>query len=146
MQAPLFIAASALCIVGVLSAPPSKPTTKEIVHATSKKCGAQTKATQEQLGLVYTDALPKDEVERCYLECVFAEVGVVKDNKFSEEGSLKLSELTFRDPKEKHLADQLIATCSKEIAVKSEEKCSLGRAVRECFAKHGKEVKFFPHA
>uniref|UniRef100_A0A146MBZ0 Uncharacterized protein n=1 Tax=Lygus hesperus TaxID=30085 RepID=A0A146MBZ0_LYGHE len=83
---------------------------------------------------------------QCYLQCVYTGVGVIKDGKFSEEGGKKLVALRFHDAKEKELANKLIATCAKEIKAKDGEKCSLGRAVRECFVNHGKQVNFFPSA
>nr|AXU25082.1 odorant-binding protein 17 [Cyrtorhinus lividipennis] len=145
MQNTLFLVASALLIAFVAAAP-NKPSVKDLVQGVSKKCAAQTKASAEQSKLAFSQGIPKDETEKCYLECVYSGVGLIKDNKFNDQGGKKLVELRFQEAKQKELANKLIATCAKEIAAKENEKCSLGRAVRECFATHGKQVNFFPSA
>uniref|UniRef100_A0A0K8SW73 Uncharacterized protein n=2 Tax=Lygus hesperus TaxID=30085 RepID=A0A0K8SW73_LYGHE len=135
MHAAFVLIGSALLVAFVSGAPSAN--VKEIVQNVSKKCAAETKASPEQAKIAVSQHIPKDDVERCYLQCVYTGVGVIKDGKFSEEGGKKLVALRFHDAKEKELANKLIATCAKEIKAKDGEKCSLGRAVRECFVNHG---------
>ncbi|XP_014243718.1 uncharacterized protein LOC106663413 [Cimex lectularius] len=124
----------------------SEHSVKEKVLALSKKCAADNKVSADQAKLAFTQNLPKDEHERCYLECVYTGVGVVHSGAFSLDGANKLVAARFTNPKEKEAAGQLVSTCAKEITQKGGEKCSLGHTVRECFVRHGKQVDFFPTA
>uniref|UniRef100_A0A224XNA0 Putative odorant-binding protein n=1 Tax=Panstrongylus lignarius TaxID=156445 RepID=A0A224XNA0_9HEMI len=119
---------------------------KEKVGALAKKCAADHKANQEQAKIVFSQKVPADEVERCYLECIYTGVGIVQGDEYSVEGSKKLAAQRFTDPKEHETVNKLIDTCSKEVTKAKDEKCSLGKAVRECFVKHGEKVHFFPTA
>nr|SAJ59017.1 putative odorant-binding protein [Triatoma brasiliensis] len=119
---------------------------KDKVGALAKKCAADHKANQEQAKIAFTQKLPTDEVERCYLECVYTGVGVIQGGEYSVEGSKKLATQRFSDAKEHETVNKLIDTCSKEVTKVKDEKCSLGRTVRECFVKHGEKVHFFPSA
>ncbi|BET00043.1 Hypothetical protein NTJ_12859 [Nesidiocoris tenuis] len=62
MQVALF--ATALIVASVYGAPPSTPGAKEIVEGVAKKCVAQTKASPEQAKLAFSQAIPKNDVER----------------------------------------------------------------------------------
>ncbi|CAH1389174.1 unnamed protein product [Nezara viridula] len=113
------------------------------VSGIAKKCAGETKVSADQAKIAYAVVNPKTEEESCYLECIYKGVGVIKDNKFSLDGAKKLSAQRFTDANEKKAADQLIDTCNKEVSAGS-GKCALGKAVRECFIKNGKNITFFP--
>nr|BCX55340.1 odorant-binding protein 4 [Plautia stali] len=113
------------------------------VTVVAKKCAGETKVSAEQAKIAYAKVGPKTEEESCYLECIYKSVDVIKDGKFNVEGAKKLSAQRFSNANEKKAADQLIDTCGKEVAAGT-GKCGLGKAVRECFIKNGKDVSFFP--
>uniref|UniRef100_R4G8J5 Putative odorant-binding protein n=1 Tax=Rhodnius prolixus TaxID=13249 RepID=R4G8J5_RHOPR len=145
MKTTLSVLAVFLVIAYVNGAATQSPV-KEKVAALAKKCSADHKATPEQTKLVFSQKVPSDEVERCLLECVYTGVGVIQGGEFSAEGSKKLATLRFSDPKERETVNKLVDTCTKEVTKNKDEKCSLGKSVRECFAKHGEKVHFFPSA
>ncbi|KAE8573135.1 uncharacterized protein [Halyomorpha halys] len=118
-------------------------TVQEQVSAIAKKCAAENKVSAEQAKIAYAVVVPKTQEESCYLECIYTGAGVIKDGKFVVDGAKKLSAQRFTNAAEKTAADSVIDTCGKEVSA-GKDKCALGKAVRECFVKNGKNISFFP--
>ncbi|BET02443.1 Hypothetical protein NTJ_15261 [Nesidiocoris tenuis] len=119
---------------------------KEQVEALTEACKTQSKITGEQAKIVATQAIPKTEPEKCFLECIYSGLQLTKDKAFYEPAARALAHKRFgSSPEELQKANSMIDVCVKEIVVKdTNEKCALGRLIRECFVKHGAKINFFP--
>ncbi|KAE8573295.1 uncharacterized protein [Halyomorpha halys] len=119
---------------------------KEQVLALTESCKTSTKITGEQAKIVSNQAIPKTEAEKCFLECMYNGLNITKDGKFIEISAKGLAQHRFANsPDELTKANNMIETCTKEAIVKdANEKCAIGRLVRECFVKHGSKINFFP--
>nr|WVD93596.1 odorant binding protein 19 [Graphosoma rubrolineatum] len=116
---------------------------QNMVLSIAKKCAAETKVSEDQAMIAYAVVAPKTVEESCYLECIYKGTEVIKDGKFNVEGAKNIAVKRFTDAAEKTAANNLIDTCGKEVSPGS-DKCAAGKAVRECFVKHGKNISFFP--
>nr|AYP30805.1 OBP6 [Corythucha ciliata] len=121
---------------------------KQQVDALTEQCKTQVKLTPEQAKIVSNQAIPKTEPEKCFLECLYNGLQLTKDNKFNEQAARALAQKRFStSPDELAKANTMIDACAKEVVVKdTNEKCVMGRLVRECFVKNGAKINFFPKA
>nr|QHI06952.1 odorant-binding protein 6 [Helopeltis theivora] len=119
---------------------------KEQVAVLTEGCKTQTKITAEEAKIVATQTIPKTENEKCFLECVYSGLQLTKGGRFYEPAARALAHKRFgSSPEELQKANSMIDICVKEIAAKNEnEKCALGRLIRECFVKNGAKINFFP--
>nr|AXS78207.1 odorant-binding protein 22 [Adelphocoris lineolatus] len=119
---------------------------KEQVGALTEACKSQSKITGEQAKIVATQAIPKTEAEKCFLECIYTGLQLTKDGKFNEPAARALAQKRFGNaPDDLQKANSMITACVKEVVVKdTNEKCALGRLIRECFVKNGAKINFFP--
>ncbi|XP_073973864.1 uncharacterized protein isoform X2 [Rhodnius prolixus] len=119
---------------------------KEQVEALTEACKTQTKLTPDQTKIATNMAVPKTEPEKCFLECIYNGIGLTKDGAFNEQGARVLAQQRFTGaPDDLAKANTMIEACTKEVVVKdANEKCGLGRLVRECFVKNGVKINFFP--
>ncbi|KAF6201438.1 hypothetical protein GE061_005886 [Apolygus lucorum] len=119
---------------------------KEQVATLTGACKTQTKLTGEQAKIVASQAIPKTEAEKCFLECIYQGLQLTKDGKFNEPAARALAQKRFGNaPEDLQKANTMIDICVKEVVVKDEnEKCALGRLIRECFVKNGAKINFFP--
>nr|AHF71061.1 odorant-binding protein 30 [Lygus lineolaris] len=134
-------------VSGVSKSPEEvKQKIKEQVEALTGACKSQTKITGEQAKIVATQAIPKTEAEKCFLECIYTGLQLTKDGKFNEPAARALAQKRFGNaPEDLTKANSMIDTCVKEVVVKDlNEKCALGRLIRECFVKNGAKINFFP--
>ncbi|KAI5734206.1 hypothetical protein M8J77_003797 [Diaphorina citri] len=120
------------------------PTMAQKVNAVATKCKTELNSPPEAVALLGARSLPTDEKQRCFLECVYKNLGIVKDNKFSPEGSKALAAQRFKGD-ELTKANKLVETCAKEVVVAAgnTEKCALGKSVRSCFVKNGEKIPNF---
>ncbi|KAL1456973.1 hypothetical protein WDU94_001653, partial [Cyamophila willieti] len=120
---------------------PASPLVKKFKSAVDK-CKTTLSASQETVDLIGKKALPADESQRCFLECVYKDLDIVKDNKFDAEVVQSLAKERFPDGGENLTkASNMIDTCAKEIAPDATESCAMGKAVRSCFFKYADEVR-----
>jgi len=135
----------------------SKPTNMTTEHVVLKqklntiavKCKDELHAPQEIMALVSNTVVPQNEQQRCYLECVYKNLNLVKNNKFSVPDGKTLAQIRFANhPDEHKKAVAIIETCEKEAIIdpKTAEKCAAGRVIRNCFVKNGEKINFFPKA
>nr|AYN07348.1 odorant-binding protein 7 [Yemma signatus] len=119
---------------------------KENVHALTEACKNTAKLTSDQAKIASNQGIPKTEAEKCFLDCVYQGLNITKDGKFNELAAKGLAQVRFgASQDELSKANHMIDTCAKEIVVKdTNEKCALGRLIRECFVKHGNKINFFP--
>nr|SAJ59021.1 putative odorant-binding protein [Triatoma brasiliensis] len=119
---------------------------KEQVEALTETCKTQAKLTPEQTKIATNMAVPKTEAEKCFLECIYNGIGLTKEGAFYEQGARTLAQQRFMGaPDDLAKANTMIEACTKEVVVKdANEKCGLGRLVRECFVKNGAKINFFP--
>ncbi|VVC36644.1 Hypothetical protein CINCED_3A005053 [Cinara cedri] len=122
---------------------------KQKLNTIAVKCKIELHAPQEIMALVSNTVVPQNEQQRCYLECVYKNLNLVKNNKFSVADGKTLAQIRFADQPEEHKkAVTIIETCEKEaiIDTKTTEKCAAGRVIRNCFVKNGEKINFFPKA
>nr|ATU82918.1 secreted Odorant Binding Protein Family protein [Pristhesancus plagipennis] len=119
---------------------------KEQVENLIESCKSQHKLTPEQAKIATDVVVPKTEAEKCFLDCIYSGLSLTKDGAFNEAGAKMLAQQRFANsPDELAKANTMIDTCTKEAIVKdANEKCALGRLIRECFVKHGAKIQFFP--
>ncbi|KAL1453755.1 hypothetical protein WDU94_010069, partial [Cyamophila willieti] len=105
------------------------------------KCKADLSSPPEAVELIKTKAIPADEKQRCFLECVYKSLDIVKDNKFDIDAAKHLVKERFEGD-QLSKAEQAIDICGKELvaADSSAESCALGKTVRACFVKNTDEV------
>uniref|UniRef100_A0A8D8WYG7 Uncharacterized protein n=1 Tax=Cacopsylla melanoneura TaxID=428564 RepID=A0A8D8WYG7_9HEMI len=147
-MATKLIVLAALCVyVQAQSSTTTVPNVAQKVNAVATKCKTELNSPPEAVALLGTKTLPIDEKQRCFLECVYKNLNIVKDNKFNAEGSKQLAAQRFKG-EELTKANKLVDTCAKEaiIPAGTVEKCALGKAVRSCFVKNGDKINFFPKA
>ncbi|KAI5701581.1 hypothetical protein M8J75_011059 [Diaphorina citri] len=114
------------------------PTMAQKVKAVATKCKTELNSPPEAVALLGAKSLPTDEKQRCFLECVYKNLGIIKDNnKALAAQRFKGDELTK--------ANKLVETCAKEavVAAGNTEKCALGKSVRSCFVKNGEKIPNF---
>ncbi|XP_075229125.1 uncharacterized protein LOC142328877 [Lycorma delicatula] len=121
---------------------------KEQLAALTQSCKTSSHATPDDIKIISSETVPKTDGEKCFLQCIYNGLGIVKNDQFSVEGSKILAQKRFSSsPDELAKANQMIEICSKEAVKKdSKEKCPMGRQVRECFVKNGAKINFFPKA
>lgn len=72
-------------------------------------------APQEIMALVSNTVVPQNEQQRCFLECVYKHLNLVKNNKFSVTDGKRLADIRFaKQPEEHKKAVTIIETCEKE--------------------------------
>ncbi|KAK7571941.1 hypothetical protein V9T40_014413 [Parthenolecanium corni] len=117
------------------------------LNQVANDCKKELNAQQEIVALLSSGALPTNEKQRCFLECVYNKLGLIKDNKLSEEGATNLAKQKFGENKDMTAkADALFKTCKTEAVVTekdAKEKCALGRLIRTCIVKHGQGLPIF---
>jgi len=122
---------------------------KQKLNTIAVKCKDELHAPQEIMALVSNTVVPQNEQQRCYLECVYKHLNLIKNNKFSVSDGKTLAQIRFANhPDEHKKAVTIIETCEKEAIIdpKTTEKCAAGRVIRNCFVKNGEKINFFPKA
>ncbi|XP_050530544.1 uncharacterized protein LOC126899557 [Daktulosphaira vitifoliae] len=122
---------------------------KQKLNTIAVKCKDELRAPQEIMALVSNTVLPQNEQQRCYLECLYKNLNLIKNNKFSVADGKMLAQIRFTNqPDELKKAISIIEICEKEAIIdpKSTEKCVAGRVIRQCFVKNGEKINFFPKA
>lgn len=73
-------------------------------------------APQEIMALISnTVAVPQNEQQRCYLECVYKNLNLIKNNKFSAVDGKALVQMRYASqPDEQKKAVTIIEICEKE--------------------------------
>lgn len=120
---------------------------KQKLNTIAVKCKDELRAPQEIMALVTNTVSPQNEQQRCYLECVYKNLNLVKNNKFSVSDGKMLAQIRFANrPDEHKKAVTIIEACEKEAIIdpKTSEKCAAGRVIRNCFIKNGEKINFFP--
>lgn len=122
---------------------------KQKLNTIAVKCKDELHAPQEIMALVSNTVVPQNEQQRCYLECVYKNLNLIKNNKFSVDDGKAMAKIRFANQPEEHKkAVTIIETCEKEAIIdpKTTEKCTAGRVIRNCFVKNGEKINFFPKA
>lgn len=122
---------------------------KQKLNSIAVKCKDELRAPQEIMALVSNTVLPQNEQQRCYLECVYKNLNLIKNNKFNAADGKTLAQIRFANQPEEHKkAVTIIENCAKEAIIdpKTTEKCAAGRVIRNCFVKNGEKINFFPKA
>lgn len=122
---------------------------KQKLNTIAVKCKDELHAPQEIMALVSNTVVPQNEQQRCYLECVYKNLNLIKNNKFSVDDGKAMARIRFANQPEEHKkAVTIIETCEKEAIIdpKTTEKCAAGRVIRNCFVKNGEKINFFPKA
>jgi len=88
---------------------------KQKLNTIAVKCKDELHAPQEIMALVSNTVVPQNEQQRCYLECVYKNLNLVKNNKFSVPDGKALAQIRFANHPEEHKkAVTIIETCEKE--------------------------------
>nr|QVN29857.1 odorant binding protein 11 [Nilaparvata lugens] len=88
---------------------------KEQLAKLTESCKTSSQANSDDAKIIGTESVPKTEGEKCFLQCVYTGLGIVKNDQFSVEGARLLAQKRFGAfPEELEKANQLIETCSKE--------------------------------
>lgn len=67
------------------------------------------------MALVSNTVLPQNEQQRCYLECLYKNLNLIKNNKFSVADGKMLAQMRFTNqPDEFKKAVSIIEICEKE--------------------------------
>jgi len=88
---------------------------KQKLNTIAVKCKDELHAPQEIMALVSNTVVPQNEQQRCYLECVYKNLNLIKNNKFSVEDGKAMARIRFANQPEEHKkAVTIIETCEKE--------------------------------
>lgn len=88
---------------------------KQKLNTIAVKCKHELHAPQEIMALVSNTVVPQNEQQRCYLECVYKNLNLVKNNQFSVVDGKKLAQIRFANQPEEHKkAVTIIENCEKE--------------------------------
>lgn len=123
---------------------------KNQVEALVAKCKDTNNITPNEAKIAASLDVPKTENERCFLQCIYEDLGIVQDGKFSAAQSKTLAQMRFgKNPEDLNKAFTLIDNCARDIELDSKttisnEKCKLGGVVRECLVKYNSQLNFFP--
>uniref|UniRef100_A0A8D8XV54 Uncharacterized protein n=1 Tax=Cacopsylla melanoneura TaxID=428564 RepID=A0A8D8XV54_9HEMI len=151
MMALKFVLLAALCAAYVQGYPqtsqtkdttlsPASPLVKKF-KASVDKCKTSLSASAETVDLIGKKALPTDENQRCFLECVYKDLDIVKENKFDPAVVHTLAKEHYPEGGEPLTkATTSIDACAKEIVADESESCAMGKAVRSCFYKYADET------
>nr|AXB87330.1 odorant-binding protein 15 [Tropidothorax elegans] len=82
--------------------------------------------------------LPTSDEGKCFVTCSLEEFGLIKDKKFSVEGSYALNEMRFSNPNDLQKANEVTKLCEKEVSGEYENVCELGIAVANCGLKNSR--------
>nr|AYP30806.1 OBP7 [Corythucha ciliata] len=125
-----------------------KPAPKDVIKSLAQRCAGQFQLPPEKATLAFKDELPQNEDEMCYFQCMYEGVRIINDSAYNKDGAMKYAKVIFEKPEDFEKASKVIQQCDKDIVKKTDgkDKCGLGKSVRDCFVKNGKEVNFFPHS
>lgn len=88
---------------------------KQKLNTIAVKCKDELHAPQEIMALVSNTVVPQNEQQRCYLECVYKNLNLIKNNKFSVEDGKAMARIRFANQPEEHKkAVTIIETCEKD--------------------------------
>jgi len=88
---------------------------KQKLNTIAVKCKDELHAPQEIMALVSNTVVPQNEQQRCYLECVYKNLNLIKNNKFSVDDGKAMAKIRFANQPEEHKkAVTIIETCEKE--------------------------------
>ncbi|XKL60199.1 hypothetical protein PGB90_001215 [Kerria lacca] len=115
------------------------------LNSVATECKKEQNAQQDIIALLSSGVLPTNEKQRCFLECVYNKLGLIKDNKLNEEGAINLAKQKFGENKDlTSKSEALFKKCKTEAVVTDpKEKCALGRLIRTCIVNHGSNVPIF---
>ncbi|KAK7794367.1 hypothetical protein R5R35_011650 [Gryllus longicercus] len=97
------------------------------------KCRGEHPISDDELNGLKSLTIPETDEGKCFLGCMFEEMGLLVDGKFSQENAVKLMKEKLEekpDEIEKHM--QLIEKCNDEVA-SHDNKCETGPKLLECF-------------
>nr|ALV87600.1 odorant binding protein 4 [Drosicha corpulenta] len=114
------------------------PNWKEVI----KTCGKNLNA-QDATMILYTKFLPSNEDHKCFLECVYKMMGIIKDNKLNWEIGAKIAKQKFGEDVQKLTKlETAFNTCNEKVFIDTNEKCSIGRLLRDCFYSNPQTADF----
>lgn len=88
---------------------------KQKLNTIAVKCKDELHAPQEIMALASNTVVPQNEQQRCYLECVYKNLNLIKNNKFSVDDGKAMAKIRFANqPEEYKKAVTIIETCEKE--------------------------------
>lgn len=88
---------------------------KQKLNSIAVKCKDELHAPQEIMALVSNTVLPQNEQQRCYLECVYKNLNLIKNNRFNAADGKTLAQIRFANQPEEHKkAVIIIENCAKE--------------------------------
>ncbi|KAL1456972.1 hypothetical protein WDU94_001652 [Cyamophila willieti] len=147
-----FVLLAALCAAYVQGYPqgetaePSKALASQIntFKSTVEKCKTDLNASPETVDLIGKKVLPTDENQRCFLECVYKNLNIIKDDKFNSEAVKGFAKERYPEGDEQLTKSQAtidkVESCMKETPVAT-EKCAVATTLRTCFFKNADEKK-----
>lgn len=113
-----------------------------------KSCREKSNVTSADLETLRNRKMPDTKTGRCFLECIFETVKILKDGKFNKKGMV----VVFSPPLAGDFAKlgklrELSEVCEEEIGREPVKDCEGATRVVKCVANHGKEFGIsFPKA
>nr|ALV87607.1 odorant binding protein 13 [Drosicha corpulenta] len=96
--------------------------------------------------ILETETVPTDEQQKCYLECIYLKLGIIKDGKLNKNlGEEWIKQRYGNDPEAQKRISSAFEACEKRVSVDPNEKCAYGRLLRECIfnSPEGAPLKVF---
>jgi len=141
-----FVVAIFVIFFTALAKADEKEITARIAQA-SDKCKKELNAKQDVYSILNLKVVPATEKQKCFLECVYKNLNLIKDNQINSEGAVALAKARFganaKDQVTK--AETMITKCKVEaVKASTTEKCALGRVLRNCVLTYGGDIEVFP--
>jgi len=119
-------------------------TIKNKITGYAQQCATELGYGTEVAAIASSEVVPKNDQERCCLECVYKKIGLLtSEGEISESGAKALTKERFGDDAEKLAKFETVYnSCKGEATVDSTsaDKCQVASKIRACVLKHKSEL------
>nr|AXY87866.1 odorant binding protein 7 [Subpsaltria yangi] len=109
---------------------------------TLNKCQSQFNVDPSELELMKNKEAPTSDKGKCLIACIMEEGGIIKDGKYSLDGSMAFAEATFSGNADNFaVAKDTALKCQGEAeAANAANKCDLALEITKCLTKYASSL------
>ncbi|KAG7302158.1 hypothetical protein JYU34_013629 [Plutella xylostella] len=134
----VMVVATGICLVSSITRKQMKNTSKIM----KKSCMPKNNVTEDQVGNIEQGEFLEERKVMCYIKCIYAMGGAIKNDKFVYDAMIKHVNLVF-PPEIKEPTLAAINQC-RDVDKQYADSCEAAYWVAKCMYEYGPEQFFFP--
>nr|AXY87864.1 odorant binding protein 5 [Subpsaltria yangi] len=138
-MAKLITTLAVVALAGFAAAQLDKAKFMEIFN----KCQSQINVDTSEIELMKNKEAPTSDKGKCLIACIMEEGGIIKDGKYSLDGSIAMAEAKFSGNADNlAVAKDAVQKCQGEAeAANAANKCDLALEIAKCFKKYAGSIE-----